>query len=310
MADIDADADRANLIMATSPVQYPPERRLAKPGNELDLRPEPGQWTGRNGALKPGPQAEGAHRGAPSANCGPRRAPGAGDMSPSAEDADERASAAARGGARYRRLVLSMLSIGALTSAAQGASYYERDGYYAKDDPEHKRGERLVRQGRRGARAQGAGRSGSLQGRSSRARCRTARAPRLGRRGKDRGTPGSDEILHRPGRDLTFSAPEVGLHRRPGRRRRPHRRGARPGGDGDARLGREECRRDADEGSRDRADGARRAARRSSPPPSATTLRAISTPSSTAMPCSPTWCRARTGSGARWPTRAFTRARS
>ena len=31
-----------------------------------------------------------------------------------------------------------MLSIGALTSAAQGASYYERDGYYAKDDPEHR----------------------------------------------------------------------------------------------------------------------------------------------------------------------------
>ena len=28
-----------------------------------------------------------------------------------------------------------MLSIGALASAAQGASYYERDGYYAKDDP-------------------------------------------------------------------------------------------------------------------------------------------------------------------------------
>ena len=31
-----------------------------------------------------------------------------------------------------------MLSIGALASAAQGASYYERDGYYAKDDPEHR----------------------------------------------------------------------------------------------------------------------------------------------------------------------------
>ena len=31
-----------------------------------------------------------------------------------------------------------MLSIGALASAAQGASYYERDGYYAKDDSEHK----------------------------------------------------------------------------------------------------------------------------------------------------------------------------
>ena len=31
-----------------------------------------------------------------------------------------------------------MLSIGALASAAQGASYYERDGYYAKDDPDHR----------------------------------------------------------------------------------------------------------------------------------------------------------------------------
>ena len=31
-----------------------------------------------------------------------------------------------------------MLSIGALASAAQGASYYEGDGYYAKDDPEHR----------------------------------------------------------------------------------------------------------------------------------------------------------------------------
>ena len=31
-----------------------------------------------------------------------------------------------------------MLSIGALASAAQGASYYERDGYYAKDDHDHR----------------------------------------------------------------------------------------------------------------------------------------------------------------------------
>ena len=31
-----------------------------------------------------------------------------------------------------------MLSIGALSSAAQGASYYEQDGYYEKDDPEHR----------------------------------------------------------------------------------------------------------------------------------------------------------------------------
>ena len=29
-------------------------------------------------------------------------------------------------------------SIGAVAAPAQGAHYYERDGYYAKDDPEHK----------------------------------------------------------------------------------------------------------------------------------------------------------------------------
>ena len=29
-------------------------------------------------------------------------------------------------------------SIGAVASPSQGASYYERDGYYAKDDPEHR----------------------------------------------------------------------------------------------------------------------------------------------------------------------------
>ncbi len=29
-------------------------------------------------------------------------------------------------------------SIGAVAAPAQGASYYERDGYYAKDDPEHR----------------------------------------------------------------------------------------------------------------------------------------------------------------------------
>ena len=29
-------------------------------------------------------------------------------------------------------------SIGAVAAPSQGASYYERDGYYAKDDPEHR----------------------------------------------------------------------------------------------------------------------------------------------------------------------------
>ena len=30
-----------------------------------------------------------------------------------------------------------VVSIGAIASAAQGVSYYENDGYYARDDPEH-----------------------------------------------------------------------------------------------------------------------------------------------------------------------------
>ena len=42
------------------------------------------------------------------------------------------------GGGRAAPSGSDMLSIGALSSAAQGASYYERDGYYAKDDPEHR----------------------------------------------------------------------------------------------------------------------------------------------------------------------------
>ena len=51
------------------------------------------------------------------------------------------------GWARQRRLVLSMLSIGALASAAQGASYYEGDGYNAKDDPEHREASAWARKG-------------------------------------------------------------------------------------------------------------------------------------------------------------------
>ena len=83
----DADADRGD--MATSP-EYPPEPALRQ--GELDLGPT-GQ--GREETeRKPDPQAEGEHRGVPSAN-GTGRAPGAGDMSPSAEDADERAPVSA-----------------------------------------------------------------------------------------------------------------------------------------------------------------------------------------------------------------------
>ena len=94
-----------------------------------------------------------------------------------------------------------MLSIGALSSAAQGASYYERDGYYAKDDPEHRNASAWAGRG-----ADELGLKGPVDADTFRAvlegRVPDGSDTRLGRRGKD------GEITHRPGRDLTFSAPK------------------------------------------------------------------------------------------------------
>ncbi len=94
-----------------------------------------------------------------------------------------------------------MLSIGALSSAAQGASYYERDGYYAKDDPEHRDASAWAGKG-----AEELGLKGAVDADTFR-QVLEGRVPdgsdtRLGRRGKD------GSIEHRPGRDLTFSAPK------------------------------------------------------------------------------------------------------
>ena len=94
-----------------------------------------------------------------------------------------------------------MLSIGALSSAAQGASYYERDGYYAKDDPEHREASGWAGKG-----ADELGLKGAVDPDTFRAvlegKVPDGSGTELGRRGKD------GEILHRPGRDLTFSAPK------------------------------------------------------------------------------------------------------
>ena len=94
-----------------------------------------------------------------------------------------------------------MLSIGALSSAAQGASYYERDGYYAKDDPEHRDASAWAGKG-----AEELGLKGPVDADTFRAvlegKVPDGSDTRLGRRGKD------GEIHHRPGRDLTFSAPK------------------------------------------------------------------------------------------------------
>ncbi len=94
-----------------------------------------------------------------------------------------------------------MLSIGALASASQGASYYERDGYYAKDDPEHRAASAWLGRG-----AEELGLKGPVDPGTFRAvlegRVPDGSGKQLGRRGRD------GEILHRPGRDLTFSAPK------------------------------------------------------------------------------------------------------
>ena len=94
-----------------------------------------------------------------------------------------------------------MLSIGALSSAAQGASYYERDGYYAKDDPEHRDASAWAGKG-----AEELELKGSVEADTFRTvlegKVPDGSGRQLGKRGKD------GSIEHRPGRDLTFSAPK------------------------------------------------------------------------------------------------------
>ena len=94
-----------------------------------------------------------------------------------------------------------MLSIGALTSAAQGARYYEQDGYYAKDDPEHREASAWYGRG-----AEELGLKGPVDPDTFRAvlegKVPDGSGTELGKRGKD------GKIVHRPGRDLTFSAPK------------------------------------------------------------------------------------------------------
>jgi len=94
-----------------------------------------------------------------------------------------------------------MLLIGALSSAAQGASYCECDGDYVKDDPEHRDASAWIGNG-----AEELGPRGPVDADAFRAvlesRIPDGSDTRPGRRSTD------GEITHRPGRDLTFSAPK------------------------------------------------------------------------------------------------------
>ena len=92
-------------------------------------------------------------------------------------------------------------SIGAVASSSQGASYYERDGYYAKDDPAHREASAWAGRG-----AGELGLSGPVDPDTFKAilegKVPDGSGRRLGRGGRD------SAIVHRPGRDLTFSAPK------------------------------------------------------------------------------------------------------
>ena len=92
-------------------------------------------------------------------------------------------------------------SIGVVAAPSQGARYYERDGYYAKDDPAHREASAWAGKG-----AEELGLSGPVDSDTFKA-VLEGRVPdgtdrQLGRLDKD-GT-----IHHRPGRDITLSAPK------------------------------------------------------------------------------------------------------
>ncbi len=90
-------------------------------------------------------------------------------------------------------------SIGVIASPSQGASYYERDGYYAKDDPAHEEASRWTGKG-----AEALGLAGPVDPDAFRKilEGKVPDGPQLGKRGQD------GEIQHRPGRDVTLSAPK------------------------------------------------------------------------------------------------------
>ncbi len=92
-------------------------------------------------------------------------------------------------------------SIGAVASPAQGISYYEKDSYYARDSDEHKAASAWAGKG-----AAELGLEGPVDPETFRAvlegEVPDGSGKRIGKRGRE------GEIHHRPGRDLTFSAPK------------------------------------------------------------------------------------------------------
>ena len=92
-------------------------------------------------------------------------------------------------------------SIGAVASPAQGVTYYERDGYYARDDAAHREASAWAGKG-----ADALGLSGPVDpgvfGSILEGAVPDGSGRRLGRR------LGDGTVRHRPGRDVTLSAPK------------------------------------------------------------------------------------------------------
>ena len=94
-----------------------------------------------------------------------------------------------------------VVSIGTIASAAQGVSYFERDGYYTRDDRQHLNASAWAGKG-----AEALGLRGPVDADLFKdileGTVPDGSGRRLGRREKD------GSIAHRPGRDVTFSAPK------------------------------------------------------------------------------------------------------
>ena len=90
-------------------------------------------------------------------------------------------------------------SIGVIASPSQGVAYFEKDGYYARNDPGHLEASAWAGKG-----AEALGLSGPVGPDTFQAilEGKVPGGPQLGRRGKD------GEMEHRPGRDVTMSAPK------------------------------------------------------------------------------------------------------
>ena len=92
-------------------------------------------------------------------------------------------------------------SIGAVASPSQGVTYYERDGYYAKDDLAHKEASAWSGKG-----AAALGLSGAVDPAAFKAilegKVPDGTGRQLGRKDRD------GNLQHRPGRDITLSAPK------------------------------------------------------------------------------------------------------